>query len=165
MIDLELPKLKGKLVQDGDATYRYPEMEEIRAIIYPILKENGYSIEQKQSTRVQDGNTIVSVRTLLYEGEEKIDESHNECIVYKDSKLSNIQSVGATLTYIARMAIVFMLGIEVEVEENVKPTLKSYGKEFEQVIRELKSEDATIDDILNTYEIPESTMKKIKVMI
>jgi hypothetical protein len=161
-IKKNLPELDGKAVRDGDMVYYYPEMSEIREKIFPVLWENGYYINQTQSSRVDNGNTIVKVGTYIgKEDNEPIVKTMNEVVVYKDSKLTGLQSFGATITYVSRVALVFALGLKVK-EHNNKPILNSFGKEFTDIVKAVSS-GATREEVETHYSVSDEVWSKILI--
>ena len=157
------PVLEGKEVKDGDMIYYYPEMSEIRNKIFPILKEHGIFVKQTQSSRVDNGVTIVNIATYIGRDEEFFVNTANEVVVYKDSKLSGLQAFGATLTYVSRVAMVFALGLQVQERSN-KPTLKSFGNEFKECVKAV-NDGASREDIETKYVVSDEVWSKIFVSV
>lgn len=116
--ELENPKhntsVTVKTKKGGQYTFDYTDLNGIFDEAKRVFKENGISIIQNAFTEVYEGNTLVSVETMLI-------HSSGEWMMSDSLKMPsnpNIQDMGGQITYMKRYSLSAVLGIATEKDDD-----------------------------------------------
>jgi hypothetical protein len=127
-VQVALPKLE-KTASNPFYKSKYVPLESVLDAVLPVLHKNGFVLLQKVTNLQGMGDAVGALETTL---EHSSGESVTS-VMPLDSKENNPQAQGSAITYARRYALVSLLGLATESDDDGNASSKTKA-EYEDII-------------------------------